>query len=718
MFLHDILDLPQTGEWRTLYDAMDNAARTRGKRAVAAEIVKDACQRVPTLILVEDLHWADPQALSYLAVFATAMADVPGLLVMTSRVDGDPLDTAWRASCRGTPFATIDLGPLRGDEAVSLAGGFIEATGRIARACIERAGGNPLFLEQLLHNAEEGSEDGVPATIQSLVLARMDRLSTRDREAFQAAAVIGQRFGLALLRRMIDAPEYDCHALVANALVLSEGEDFLFAHALIQESAYSTLLRTRRRELHRLAADWFAPTDPVLRAQHLDRAEDQRAPLAYLDAAIFQRAAYVTEAAFRLVERGLQIAQRDTDRHALICFKGELQGDLGDIAASIATYRAAVTAAPDEAALCRSQLGLAEGLRVSEGLVEALSLLDAAQEIAQRLDLVPELAHLHHLRGNILFPLGRIEDCRAEHERGLAHAQRLGLPEAEARALGGLADAAYAQGRMRTAFEHFSRCVTLSREHGLGRIEVANRSMAGFSRIFLNEARAAREDASAAAHAAALVGQPRAQMLCETLGVFASYEIGDMKSVLVHLDRELQIIRQLGARRFEAQNIEMRARVLLDSGRRREAAELLREALAICREVGTQFSAPKAVSALSRAVDDDGERRRLLAEGAAMLQCGAVGHNHLWFYRDAIEAMLAAGDPANALRYVCALEDYTRVEPLPWADLFAMRGRALAYAQQDPSGETARRELERARAALVEAGCNTYLPAVDSALAM
>jgi tetratricopeptide (TPR) repeat protein len=258
----------------------------------------------------------------------------------------------------------------------------------------------------------------------------------------------------------------------------------------------------------------------------------------------------------------------------------------------------------------------------------------------------------------------------------------------------------------------------LSREHGLGRIEVANRSMAGFSRIFLNEARAAREDASAAAHAAALVGQPRAQMLCETLGVFASYEIGDMKSVLVHLDRELQIIRQLGARRFEAQNIEMRARVLLDSGRRREAAELLREALAICREVGTQFSAPKAVSALSRAVDDDGERRRLLAEGAAMLQCGAVGHNHLWFYRDAIEAMLAAGDPANALRYVCALEDYTRVEPLPWADLFAMRGRALAYAQQDPSGETARRELERARAALVEAGCNTYLPAVDSALAM
>jgi hypothetical protein len=60
---------------------------------------------------------------------------------------------------RGTPFATIDLGPLRRDEALSLAGGFFDAAHGVALACIERAGGNPLFLEQLLRNAEEGSED-------------------------------------------------------------------------------------------------------------------------------------------------------------------------------------------------------------------------------------------------------------------------------------------------------------------------------------------------------------------------------------------------------------------------------------------------------------------------------------------------------------------------------------------------------------------------------
>ena len=161
-----------------------------------AALASHACADGPTLMLVEDLHWADPQLLGHLAAFASAMADGPGLLVMTSRIEGDPLDAAWRASCRGTPFATIDLGPLRRDEALSLAGSFIDATQRVALACIERAGGNPLFLEQLLRNAEEGTADAVPPSIQSLVLARMDRLASSDRQAFQAAAVIGQRFSL------------------------------------------------------------------------------------------------------------------------------------------------------------------------------------------------------------------------------------------------------------------------------------------------------------------------------------------------------------------------------------------------------------------------------------------------------------------------------------------------------------------------------------------
>jgi class 3 adenylate cyclase/tetratricopeptide (TPR) repeat protein len=718
VFLYDFLDLPQTGEWRALYDAMDNAARNRGMRALAAALTANAVHDRATLLIVEDLHWADPQVLGYLSAFASAVTDGCGLLVMTSRVEGDPIDAAWRASCHGTPFVLIGLGPLRGDEAMSLAGSLIDATQRVALACIERAGGNPLFLEQLLRNAEEGSGDAIPASIQSLVLARMDRLAQPDRLAFQAAAVIGQRFDISLLRELLGAPNYDCTALMASALVLPEGEDFLFAHALIQEGAYASLLRSRRRELHRQAAQWFAGKDLMLCAQHLDRAEDATAPQAYLGAAKAQRLAYRTDAALRLTERGLEIAQKETDRHALTCLKAELQRDLGDISSSIATYRIAVAASPDEPAGCQARLGLAEGLRVNEGLAEALHLIDEAQQVAERHDMVAELARLHHLRGNIFFPLGNIEGCRREHERGLSYAKRSGSPEAEARALGGLADAVYAQGKMRTAFEHFSSCVQLSREHGFGRIEVANRSMVGFSRLYLNEARRAREDGDAAARAAALVGQPRAEMLGETMGVFACYELAEYSAMKDHLEREMRLVNQLGARRFEAQNLEMHARMLLDLGHRADAAEILRQALAVCKEAGTQFSGPKAIGALSRAVEDSADRLALLAEGEAMLSRGTVGHNHLWFYRDAIEAMLSAGDRDGVMRYVAALKDYTRAELLPWSELFAARGRALAGTLQGGICDEARIELTLIRVNLLGAGLQAYVPAVEIAIAL
>jgi len=182
VFLNDVLDLPQVGEWRTLYEAMDNSARNRGKRAVAAAVAAHAARSGPTLIIVEDLHWAEPQVLAHLAAIASAMAEGAAFLVMTSRVEGDPIDAAWRAACRGVPFATIDLGPLRPSEALSLAGGFIDTSQRLALACIERAAGNPLFLEQLLRNAEEGSEDAIPA---SLGRASRDDSGTRSSSSFE-----------------------------------------------------------------------------------------------------------------------------------------------------------------------------------------------------------------------------------------------------------------------------------------------------------------------------------------------------------------------------------------------------------------------------------------------------------------------------------------------------------------------------------------------------
>ena len=80
---------------------------------------------------------------------------------------------------------------------------------------------------------------------------------------------------------------------------------------------------------------------------------------------------------------------------------------------------------------------------------------------------------------------------------------------------------------------------------------------------------------------------------------------------------------------------------------------------------------------MALALDDPRERRTCLAEGEALLARGAVGHNHLWFYRDAIEVMLECGDRDGVLRYAAALEAYCSSEPLPWATLFSRRAQVL-----------------------------------------
>jgi hypothetical protein len=129
-----------------------------------------------------------------------------------------------------------------------------------------------------------------------------------------------------------------------------------------------------------------------------------------------------------------------------------------------------------------------------------------------------------------------------------------------------------------------------------------------------------------------------------------------------------------------------------------------------------QFIGPKIISALSRAEDDPVARAALLAEGKQILRRGTLGHNYLWFYRDAIEALLSAADGAGPLEYVAALEDYTRAEPLPWSDLFAARGRLLADAARGNLDDDRREDLVRVQIALHNAGLMAWLPAVEAAL--
>ena len=296
------------------------ALRRHGQRAGAAAASarrwpswsQSASARRPLLLVVEDVHWADRATLEHLASLAQAVAAAPALLVMTSRVEGDPLDPAWRAALDGSPLLTIDLGPLRPKEAEALAGGLSRGQPRVRPALPGAGGRQPLFLDQLLRHAEERDRRRRART-RCRAWSRPGWTSSTpaDKQALLAAAVFGQRFSL-------DAPALPDRAPAtttarpwsSSLLVRPEGDEFLFAHALIRDAVYDMLLKASRRALHRRAAAWFE-------GQRLQRSTPSiwsgpripAAAAAYLAAAGQQaRDSIATSRRSRLVERGLALA--------------------------------------------------------------------------------------------------------------------------------------------------------------------------------------------------------------------------------------------------------------------------------------------------------------------------------------------------------------------------------------------------------------------------
>jgi hypothetical protein len=115
---------------------------------------------------------------------------------------------------------------------------------------------------------------------------------------------------------------------------------------------------------------------------------------------------------------------------------------------------------------------------------------------------------------------------------------------------------------------------------------------------------------------------------------------------------------------------------------------------------------------------DRGEQDAALAEGEALIAEGCVGHNQLYFYRSAIEAMLVRGDWEELERFAQALDDYATAEPLSWSRFFTARGRALADFAQGRRDNALIETLQGLRRTAVECGLNTALPALDDALTM
>jgi DNA-binding SARP family transcriptional activator/tetratricopeptide (TPR) repeat protein len=213
----------------------------------------------PLVVVVEDVHWAQPPLLDLLEYLTAFVSGHPVLLVCLARPDLGELRPGWLAPRPDRDL--LLLAPLPDVEARALVEQAGEVVAATAARIVATAEGNPLFLQQLVAVGADDDETPLPASIQAVLAARIARLDAGERAVLEEASVQGRNFYVSALE---DSSSTRLVALVRQELIRPErselpGEDaFRFAHALIREAAYRALPKQRRADVHERVARWTA----------------------------------------------------------------------------------------------------------------------------------------------------------------------------------------------------------------------------------------------------------------------------------------------------------------------------------------------------------------------------------------------------------------------------------------------------------------------------
>ena len=675
--------------------------------AVTGWLFEEA-ERRPVLQVWEDLHWADPSTLELLATYVEQAPTAALLNVLTFRPD---FTAPWPHRSHMTPITLNRLERVEGEAIIThLAGGKAvprEVVDRIA----DKADGVPLYIEELTKSVlqsgmlEEqadryviqGSLDAfeIPATLQDSLMSRLDRVP-KLRELAQIGAVLGREFAYEMLSALAGLEESTLRdglsQLVSGELLYQRGRPprakYIFKHALIQEAAYQSLLKRSRQRFHRLAAE-------LLEAQFPELVAAQPELLAH----------HFTEAG--LIEQAIEYWMK----------AGQLLHDQGWVSMSMNAYRSAIAIAGGDTERCRALIGLAGGMRIVDKYDDAFKVLEEAQVLATRQSLKGELARIHHLRGNLYFPLGRVAECMDEHEKALHYADEVADTENKARALSGLGDASYSSGRMRTAHDYFGRCVELSRRHGYVAIEAANCYMVAWTRLYVNEVREGAAESREAVCFAQKIGNQRAEMVARLTAARNLCELGELDEAASHVERGLKIAESLGADRFKPFLTIFLAQIQwAKNGPGKDIDAMMDRTAELSRKTSIGFLGPWIMGTLALVSGEPDRSRKALKDGEEILAGNCVGHNYFAFYRLAMEVCLRLRDWDELNRFADALETYCRPEPLPRTDFYIARGRALARYGRGERDDATKQALRRLHDEAKQVGLMSALPALEQAL--
>ena len=316
------------------WDKLDPPQRRRRTLDALKWLLLRESHKQPLLVVFEDLHWIDSETQALLDVLIESLPAARLLLLVNYRPE---YQHRWGSR---TYYTQLRLDPLPSDTAEQLLGVLLGSDASLEPlkdTLIARTEGNPFFLEESVRSlAEIGALLGergayrlarpqpsiqVPATVQAVIAARIDRLSSTDKTLLQTASVLGKDVPLGLLQGIAEVAEDELHAAIgrlqAAGFLYEVGflpdMEYAFAHALTHEVAYGSLLQDRRRALHVRIVETIERTYPTRVVEYVDRLSHH----AFLGQDWAKAVTYLQQA-------GAKALARSVHREAVRCFEEAL----------------------------------------------------------------------------------------------------------------------------------------------------------------------------------------------------------------------------------------------------------------------------------------------------------------------------------------------------------------------------------------------------------
>ena len=574
----------------------------------AREWAQLMAQTQPMILVFEDIHWAEEPLLELIEHMTAWVRDGSLMIVCLARPDLLDVRSDWGG---GRVRATsIELEPLTAADSETLIDALSEdgaVSHETRRKLLEKTGGNPLFLEEVMLDVAECGEEmataRIPDTIQALIASRIDRLDAASKALLQHASVIGRTFWAGAVEYLASAESLDdvIEDLLLRDLVVGESRSSLsnetayrFKHVLIRDVAYASLTKSARAKNHSRFAEWLrkrgADELVEIRAHHLDHAASL---LAELDGA--PPADLAREAAEALEESGRRSLAREANQAARHAFLRSVEleptlqrryfaakaawrlDDLPAVAREMEGVREEAVRVGNKNLEGKALTGLADMVLMREAdPVRARELAEQALAIIE--DDPPARFDALRVAWNASYWVGDLRDAERYIVEQLELARAAGRKDLESVAILTWADTYHARLDLDTAREKLARARDLADESGA--INSRGRVFQSWGKLYLLEGdlEQAEEAFAEAERLFSEAGAVWAVARALNMGAWVAWAAGDLQKAEKRFRESIRLLKPIGDRAHLCESQRGLAELLIARGRVEEAERFARDA--------------------------------------------------------------------------------------------------------------------------------------------